>query len=135
MATQISIQDRLLNETANTWFDNYNYVGTGTSPAITDGTETDLVSPVQIGAGTTNRNKVSESGTTESFITDNVWVRLFKLTTLEPNVLPVNLNELGLFKTEPDNNDMASRLVLNVPQTKDNTSAWNIRFTGRVRRI
>ena len=135
MTTQISIPDRLLNELANNWYTNYTYLGTGTSGATTIGTETDLYSPVQMGAGTLNRNKVTETGTTQAFITNNVWSRLFKFTTLEPNVLPVNLREFGLFKTEPDNNDMGGKFVLNVQQTKDNTSSWNIRVQCRVSRL
>ena len=133
--TQISIQDTLLNEQVTNWFNNYLYLGCGTSSSVTIGTETDLYTPKQIGATAANRNKVSETGTTSAFVSDNVFVRLFKLTTIEPNVLPVNLRELGLHKTEADNNDMGSRIVLNVNQTKDNTVAWNLRFQGRVSRL
>ena len=133
----IAVTDFLLNEVTSQLFTDYNFFGTGTSSAATTVDLTDLVSPVQIGAGTLNRNKIRESGTTESFIGSGsqTFVNLFKLNSLEPNVLPVNLREFGSHKTEADNNDMGSRKVLTVDQTKDNTVTWNIRYQMRVNRV
>lgn len=129
------ITDRLLEEVTNTWYTDYNYLGCGTSGASLADDDTDLTSPVQIGAAAANRNKVSESGTTDSFIDGQSWVRTFLLNTVEPNTLPVNLREFGNFKTEADNDDMGSRHVMNVQQTKDSTTSWRVRFQGRTDRI
>jgi hypothetical protein len=128
------ITDRLLEELSLTWYTDYDYMGTGTSPAAVADDDTDLTNPVQIGAAAANRNKVAETGTTESFIDGVSWTRLFLLNTVEPNTQPVNLREFGSFKTEADNNDMGSRLVTNVAHTKDNTISFKVRFSGRTNR-
>lgn len=132
----IAITDRFLNEVTQTWFDDYQYFGVGTGTTVFLGTDTDLNIPQQIGGTSALRNKVYDSGST-SFITSGStsFVHLFKLNTLEPNTQPVNLRELGTFKTLADNNDMGNMQLLNVAQTKDNTVQWNVRFQGRVRRI
>jgi len=132
----VTLPDRFLQEVTQTWFDNYQYFGVGTGTTAFVGTETDLNIPQQIGTTAALRNKLYDSGST-SFITSGStsFVFLFKLNTLEPNTLPVNLRELGMFKTQADNNDMGSMQLLNVAQTKDNTVAWNVRFAGRVNRI
>ena len=134
--SSISLQNRFLVERTQNWFDDYQYFGIGTGTVPNSGTETDLLNPVQIGTIPDNRNILFSSGST-SFITagSTGFIHLFKLNTLQPNTLPVNIKELGMFKTASDNNDMSSRHVLNVIKTKDNTAAWNIRFSGRVSRI
>lgn len=135
MAT-ITIPDRLLNEVTSTLFADYNHFGAGTSTTATTVDLVDLISPVQMGTTASLRNKVRESGTTKSFIGSGsqTFINLFKMNTLEPNVLPVNISEMGLFKTLGDNNDLGGRVVLNVAQTKDNTGSWNIRYQMRVSR-
>jgi len=131
----INIQDRFLREITETWFDNYLAVGVGTGTTPTSGTEVSLGAGVQIGTTSSNFNTLFESATSSFIGTGSTtFVRLFTLSTTEPNVLPVNVGELGLFKTAAGTTDMASRAVLNVAQTKDNTVQWNIRFQGSVKR-
>ncbi len=127
------IADRLLNEVSQTLFDDYDFMSTGTSGAALNDADVDLTSPVQIGSS--DRNKVSESGSTTSFVENEVFVKTFLLNTVEPNSLPVNLQEFGLQKTVTGTIDMASRTTLNVSVTKDNTISFRIRFQGRVNRI
>jgi len=132
----INLQDRFLQEMNQSWFDTYNFITLGTGTLTTTGTEVDLLIPVQIGTLASTRNKTIDSGTT-SFVTSGSlgFVKLWKINTLEPGTLPVTLGEMGLIKTAVGNSDLASRHVPNVPQSKDNTVAWNIRFQGATKRI
>lgn len=100
-------------------------VGTGDNPILL--TSTDLETPVQIGAA--NRNKAEESG--ESTLTDNFFVKKFKLNAVEPNSLPVNLSEVGIQNSATETDNLKAGFVFDA-STKDNTSQWIIRFNGRV---
>lgn len=119
----------LLNEVALNIFNNLiPHLTTGTGDDPIDLTTADLETPVQIGVS--DRNKGSESS--ESSVTDNFFVQKYKLTATEPNSLPVNLQELGIQDGLNESTKLKAGFVLNAASTKDNTSQWVIRFSGRV---
>ena len=119
----------LLNDIATDIFNNlipHLTVGTGDDPI--DLISTDIETPVQIGVS--DRNKISES--VGSAVTDNFFVKKYKLTATEPNSLPVNLQEFGIQDGINESTKLKAGFVLNTASTKDNTSQWIIRFSGRV---
>ena len=119
----------LLSEVASYIFNNlipHITVGTGDEPITLQ--STDLESPVQIGAS--DRNKAREAS--ESSVSDNFFILKFKLTATEPNSLPVNLQEFGIQEGINESTQLKAAHILNAASTKDNTSQWVIRFSGRV---
>jgi hypothetical protein len=114
--------DAVTTHIANNLFP-YMTVGKGDNPITLE--STDLETPVQI--GNSDRNKVSNSTT----ITDNFFVKEFKLTAPEPDIQPVNLSEVGIQSGLNVTDKLAAGFVF-LASTKDNASQWTARMQGKV---
>jgi len=117
----------LLNEIAASVFDLIDYVTVGTGDAKINLASTDIETPVQIGAS--NRNKIADEA--DSSVTDNFFVKKFKLLATEPNSQPVVIGEVGLQDGANETSNLKAGFVI-TPLTKDVASQWIIRFNGKV---
>jgi len=100
----------------------YMTVGTGDDPITVSAT--DIETPVQIGSS--DRNKIVDSTT----ITDNFFVKEFKITSAEPDTQPVNISEVGIQSGLNVTDKLAAGFVF-LASTKDNASQWTVRFQGK----
>ena len=124
----VVLTNKILNEIADYIYNNLiSHITVGTGNNTIALTSTDLETPVKIGA--VDRNKVEESE--GSSVTDNFFVKKFKLNAVEPNTLPVNISEVGIQDGANEDSNLKAAFVFNA-STKDDQSQWVIRFNGRV---
>lgn len=116
------VLDEIATYIANNLLSNIT-VGTGDNAIVLE--STDLETAVQIGAS--DRNKAVDTTT----ITDNFFVKKFKLLATEPDSQPVSLGEVGIQPGATTTDELKAGFVFN-PSTKDNESQWTIRFQGKV---
>ena len=133
MTTQPTTPDGILNFVAQQVFDEYKYFTAGTANAVIANDAVDITSPVIIDA--VNRNKIRESGASESSVTNNSMVMLFILGPGEPLVQPVNIGEIGLVNSLAGGTILGLGAKLNSLQTKDNLVTQRYRCNITVGRV
>ena len=133
MVTTSKVSTDLLETLANYVFNNYRHMSVGTGTTALSGGETVLPNAVQIGIS--DFNKILETGTTGSSLSGRTALYKFKLTSGEPNTLPVNIGNVGLVDNSGNGSKLAVGGVFATTATKDNLSQWVIRAEVKIRRI
>ena len=131
--TETKITNEILFEAAERIFAKFSYMSVGTGTTSFIDSSTDLNLPVQINAS--DFRKLRVNAPTGSFRNGRDMIMLFNLDPDEPVVQPVNVGEIGLFKTSGTTPDMGAGAKLSVAQTKDTTLKQRWRFSLRVNRV
>ena len=136
MVNENNVQDRILDALAQKIFDEYNYLQVDTSTLLPGDAAVELTnSGTQIGNSAALFNKIQETSTLQTTITDNKAVKLFILASGEPFSQPVNLGSLAIMDQVTAGAGMGLSTALPVTFTKDNTLAAKIRAEFSVIRV
>ena len=133
--TQSKAVDQILEDVMSNVYDNYKYFSVDTGTTSIENSDVNLENGgTQIGITPDLYNKIREDGTTDSKLDGRSAVWKWKLTSGEPNNLPINIGQLGLMKTQGKADSLGIGAKLPVAKTKDNQSQWVIRMTSKAKR-